>query len=336
MYAVAGPAFWQPLASGYKALLNSILRTDFKMADDRDSLLREVDEELRRDQLQRLWSQYNGVIIGAVAAIVLGVLGYQIVHGRRIAAAEAAGAQYQAAVDFIDNKKNDEAEKVLTSLAGGGSSGYAALARLQLAGAQLKAGKTADALGSFEALGKDGSADDLLKSFAQLQAASLRMADADFTEIQNRLKPLAEDGGAFKISAREMLGFAAYKAGNLVEARKYFEPLLIDPNASRQIQERIKVVMTRIAAAEIEKLGAPAPVNGAPTAAPAASEMKSEMKPGEKKDEITDAAPAQPATATAPAAQEPKADEKSSTDKMPDTKSGVSAQPESAPSADKK
>ena len=33
------------------------------MADDNDSLLREVDEELRREQMQKLWQRYNGVIL---------------------------------------------------------------------------------------------------------------------------------------------------------------------------------------------------------------------------------------------------------------------------------
>ena len=318
------------------------------MADDRDSLLREVDEELRRDQMQKLWEQYNGIIIGGFLAIVLAVGGYKVMQSRKIAAAEAAGAEYQAALDLIDNKKADEAEKALSALTTGGSSGYAALARLQLAGAQLKAGKTADALTTFEVLAKDGSADDLLKTYAQLQAASLRMGDADFAEMQNRLLKLAEEGGAFKISAREMLGFAAYKAGNLAEARKYFEPLLIDPNASRQIQERIKIVMTRIAAAEIEKTGAPAPAvaPAAPEAAPAsAGPPKPSIEPApaaqlpeaeapQKADSSTATGTKDGAAASLPDAKQ--ADAKQADTKQADTKQDGVPKPGSGPSTDQK
>lgn len=135
---------------------------------------------------------------------------------------------------------------------------------MQVAGAQAKAGKSAEALATFDALAKEPGADDLLKSFAQLQAASLRLGEADFSEMQNWLNSLTADGSPFRTSARELLGFAAFKGGKYDEARKHLEPLLIDPAASRAIQERIKIVMTQIAAAEV-------PATAAPAAAPPAA-----------------------------------------------------------------
>ena len=67
------------------------------MADDRDSLLREVDEELRRDQMNKIWERYSGLIFGVAALIVVGVWGYKFLESRRIAAAESAGAEFTAA-----------------------------------------------------------------------------------------------------------------------------------------------------------------------------------------------------------------------------------------------
>lgn len=242
------------------------------MADDRDSLLREVDEELRREQMQKIWQRYNGLILGVAALIVVAVGGYKFMQSQRIAAAEAAGAEFAAAVKLSGDNKADDAIKAFEKIAATGSSGYAGLARLQVAGAHLKAGKTAEALAAFEALGKDESADELLKSFAKIQAAALRMGEADFTEIQNRLKPLAGDSAAFKITAREFLGLSAFKAGKLDEARTYLEPLLIDPDASRAIQDRVKIVMAQIAAAEVGKPAAVAPADVPKSEAPKSSE----------------------------------------------------------------
>lgn len=247
------------------------------MADERDSLLREVDEELRREQMQKLWDRYSGVIIGAAALIVAGVGGYKFMESRRIAAAEGAGAEFVKAINLSNDKKTDEADKDFLAIAQNSASGYGELALLQLAGDQVKASKTAEALANYERLAKTGS-DELLKSFAALQAASLRMGEADFTEMQNRLTPLSGDSSPFKTTARELLGFSAFKAGKLGDARKYLEPLLIDPNATSAIQERVKVVMGEIAKTEVA--GKPA----APAAAtPAAT------------------TPAAPATQTAPA-----------------------------------
>lgn len=221
------------------------------MADQQDSLLREVEEEIRREQMAKLWQRYSGLIVAAAVLFVLAVAGYKFFETRRIAAEQAAGADYSVAETLSDNKKKDEAEAAFKKIAEEGPSGYGSLARLQLAAAQAKDGKTADAIATYDALAKDSGADNLLKSFAQLQAAALRMPEADYAEIQNRLTPLAGDDAPFSKSAREMLGVAAYNAGKFDEARKNLEPLLIDPNVSEALQERVKVLMSGIAAAEV-------------------------------------------------------------------------------------
>ena len=250
------------------------------MANDSDSLLREVDDELRREQLEKLWKRYNSLILSVAALIVAAVGGYKFLESRRIAASEAAGSEFASALKLDADKKSEEATKAFQAIADSGPKGYAALAKLHLAGDYVKAGKSTEALAAFEALAKDGSSDELLKSYAQLQAASLRLADADFTEIQNRLTPLAVDTGAFKVSARELLGIAAFKAGKLDVARKYLEPLLIDQGASRAIQDRIKVVMASIAEGELAAKAAAAPAAEKPAAAQAAPEQPA--APGSK------------------------------------------------------
>ena len=42
-----------------------------------DTLLREVDEELRRDRMRKLWRQSAPFIFGAAAAVILLVAGYE-------------------------------------------------------------------------------------------------------------------------------------------------------------------------------------------------------------------------------------------------------------------
>jgi hypothetical protein len=259
------------------------------MADNDDSLLREVEEEIRREQMQRIWQRYNGLILGAAALIVLGVAAYQYLETTRVASAEAGGAKFSAAETLSDDKKKGEAEKAFAAIAESGPAGYASLAKLRLAGAEAKDGKTADAVATYDSLAKQTGADDLLKSFAELQAASLRMGDADYAEVQNRLTPLIGDDAPFAKTARELLGIAAYKAKKYDEARKYLEPLLIDPNASDDLQERVKVIMGEMAAAEVAAntpapVSAPAAVQAPSAPAPTAGPAKTEAQPGAAAD----------------------------------------------------
>lgn len=273
------------------------------MADDGDSLLREVDEELRREKMERLWQRYNGLILGAAAVVIAGVAGYKFLESRRLSATYTAGSQFNAAVELANQNKREEAVKAFQHIAETGPHGYASLAKLHIAGAYVKDGKTAEAVAAFDALAADPSVDQLLKNFAQLQAASLRMDQADFTEMQNRLNSLTGESSPYKVSARELLGFAAFKAGKLEEARKLLEPLLIDPNATRAIQDRIKIVMAEIASAELAKEAPPQatepakPDAASPASAQTAPAEKSETAPAEEKSETAPAA-----TQTAPPA----------------------------------
>jgi hypothetical protein len=259
------------------------------MAEDRDSLLREVEEELRREQMQKIWERYNGLILGAAAAIVIGIGGFTYYKNARTEAAQLAGAEFSKAVALEgDEAKAAEALKAFEQVASSGAPGYATLASLHVAGAQAKAGNVADAVASYEAIAKDASADELLKNFATLQAASLRMADADFTEIKNRLTPLTRASSSFKTSASELLGLAAFKAGAFDEARSYLEPLLIDPAATQAIQDRVKIVLGTIAAGEIAKAG---DVEGE-TAGPATGSPAGNAATDTPKDAAPDAASA--------------------------------------------
>lgn len=228
------------------------------MVDRNDALLREVDEELRREQLEKLWQKYGTYAFAAAALIVVGVGGSKWLEARRQAAAEAAGTTYHTAVAALAAGKSDDAAKALSGIASAGPGGYALLSQLQLAGVALKAGNTADALKSFEEIGNSPSADRLLRGFAQLQAASLRMADADFTEMQNRLNDLTAADSPWRANAREMLGVAALKAGKTDEARKAFEQILGERNTPQSVIERARTYMSAIVAADLGKASPPA------------------------------------------------------------------------------
>jgi hypothetical protein len=267
------------------------------MADQNDTFMRELEEELRRERIEKIWREYGTYIIAAVVLVVVVIVGWEFYVNRRTAAAEATGARYEEALALANDSKAGSAGAEFEKLTTDGTGGYPTLARLQLAGALLDQGKTAEALAAYEALAKDGSADPLLGDYAALQAAGMRLGEADFTEMQNRLTPLIGDESPWHFSAREMLGIAAFKAGNATEARALLTPLLLDQKTPRSIAERAQIVMAEIAADEIAKkdaAGSPAAPAGAAAAADAPKDAaKDAPAPG--------AAPVEPAPAAAKA-----------------------------------
>jgi hypothetical protein len=223
------------------------------MVDKNDSLFREIEEELRRERLAKFWDKYGVYVIGLGAAILAAIGGYQLWHGRQVALANEGGTLYESAVRLTGEGKTDEALKEFGTLSDGGHRGYASLAALQSAGADLKAGKADEALVQFDKVAKDQTADPLLKSFAALQAASLRLGKADLPEMQNRLNDLAADGNPWRHYARELLGLAAYKAGDIVAASKEFDRILSDTGAPQGVMARVRVLMGQIMADTLAK-----------------------------------------------------------------------------------
>jgi hypothetical protein len=242
------------------------------MAHQDDSFLREVEEELRRERLEKVWRQYGTYILIGAGLILFGVLGYKYVETSRMTAAQTAGARYEEALALAAESKEGSAAKEFETLTAEGTGGYRSLARLQLAGALLKEGKDAEALAAYEALSGDSSADQMLRDYAALQAAALRLGKADFTEMQNRLNPLMGDGSPWRYSARELMGLAAFKAGKTDEARTLLTPLLVDQQTPQSINERVQIVLAQIATGEIaKKTGSAAPAAAAADSAPPAS-----------------------------------------------------------------
>lgn len=257
------------------------------MVDRNDTLIREVDEELRRERFEKLWKQYSPQILLAAGVFVALVGGYKFWEFGRIKAAQSAGASYVEARELLAQNKPDDAAKVLDKLAKTGSTGFSALARLQLASSAAKAGKSAEALAAFETLAKDESADPFLRDFAKLQAAGLRLGEADWTEMQNRLNALAAEKSVWRAGAREMLGLAAMKAGKLDEARTTFQTLLGDRNTPPGIAERVRIAMSRIVESELAKPAAAGPAAtdaGKPDSGKADSGKTGAAKPEAAKD----------------------------------------------------
>lgn len=231
------------------------------MADGTDTFIREVQEDMRREQLLRIWERYGAYLIAGVVLLVLAVAGYKYLEYYRISSAEAAGASYRAAIVLSEQGKPEEAQKALEAIAGKSSSGYAALAGLRLAASAAKAGKTTEAVAAFDAIAKGGAADELLRDHAALQAAMLRLDTADWTEMQNRLNDLANDKNAWRFSARELLGLAAYKAGRMADARKAYEQLLGDQGTPPSMVERVQLMLNVLTEADVAKGTSTAPAN---------------------------------------------------------------------------
>lgn len=244
------------------------------MADQTDVFVREVQDEMRREKLARLWDKFGIFFIGLAALLIIGVASYQYAQYSSRVAREAASVQFEAATKLAAEGKAQEARQAFEAMMKTAPAGYGTLARLRDAAALSTENKNTEAVAVYDAVVKDTGADALLRDFAAIQAALLRLDAADWTEMQNRLKDLINDGNAWRAPARELLGIAAMKAGDQDAARKAFEQVLGDSSAPPAIAERARIMMTILTEAALSKAAA-SKEGDKPSAAPAAKEAAS-------------------------------------------------------------
>lgn len=220
-----------------------------------ESIFREVDEAIRQDQLKVLLRKYGLLVLGGAVAIVAGVGGYKFWNYWTAQQASDAGGRFVGAVTLLRDGKNAEAIEVFKSLADEGPSGYRRLARFRLAAVYAKDGKIAEAINIYDKLAADSGLDKIQQGFAVIQAATLRLDDAPFDEMNKRLKALAVTGNPWRHSARELLGLSAYRAGNRAVAERYFNVMLGDQQTPANMRRRAEMMLSLL----VQSTGAPAP-----------------------------------------------------------------------------
>jgi hypothetical protein len=239
------------------------------MADPiRDMMAREIDEELRREQLLKLWDRYGIYLIIAAALVILGVGGWKLYQNWTLQANQAASSQYLVALSEFGAKRSSEAQKTLEDLVPNAPPGYAVLARLRLAANDGAAGNTLDAAAAYDRIARDQAVDPILQDFARLQIAMLKFDTITFQELRNQLSSLANDRSPWRYTARELLGIGAAKAGFPEEARNHFQRLASDRQAPPGVSERARVMVALLDEEERAKGEPKAAVEDRPAAAP--------------------------------------------------------------------
>lgn len=219
------------------------------MADQNDSFIREVNDELRSEQMQRTWRKLGPAIITAAVLVVLGTAGYRVYDYWTDDRSSQSGDQFLAAQKLAADGKNDQALKAFDALEKTGFGSYPVLAQFRAASLLAQKGDQAGAISAFQALAKDNSVPQALRDVAHIRAGWLLIDNGTYDQVAAEVSVLAVPGQALRSSAREALGLAAYKAGQLDRAREWFQQITEDVQSPRNVSSRAQIMLDNIAAA---------------------------------------------------------------------------------------
>ncbi|HLJ62464.1 MAG TPA: tetratricopeptide repeat protein [Stellaceae bacterium] len=201
-------------------------------------IFREVDEELRRDNLMALWRRYQRTVIAAAAVVIAAAALWSGWRQYETHQREAAAARYVGAMDLARAGKDKDAADALAALGQTGSTSHALLARFEEAALRARAGDREGAVAAYHTLADDGAMDPLYRALARLLEAQNALEKDDPKTIIDRLAPLTDLKSPWSPMARELTALAQIKAGNTQEARKIYQSLADDPATPRAMRQR--------------------------------------------------------------------------------------------------
>ena len=197
----------------------------------------EVNEEVRRDQLKKLWDQYSIYIIALAILIIAGVggwRGYQYLEAKKAA---EAGAAFDKAAELSEQNKHAEAEAAFADLSAKAPYGYRVLSRLRAA-AEVSARDKPAAAKMFDDIAADSSIGASERDIARIRAAQLLLETTTYPNMLQRLESATAPGATFRHTARELLALSAWRANDATATRQWLDMIANDGDTPPGLRSR--------------------------------------------------------------------------------------------------
>jgi hypothetical protein len=210
-------------------------------------LFDEVDEDVRRDQLKRLWERYSIYIVAGALLIIASVggwRGYQYLEAKRAA---EAGAAFEKAVELSEQNKHAEAETAFNDVAAKAPSGYRVLARLRAA-AEAASRDPQAAAKLYDDISADRSVGAAERDLAKVRAAGLLLESTTYPNMLQRLEPATTPGSTFRHTARELLALSAWRANDTTAARQWLDLIANDGETPPSVRSRAEALQALLPA----------------------------------------------------------------------------------------
>ncbi|MEM6667141.1 MAG: tetratricopeptide repeat protein [Pseudomonadota bacterium] len=207
-----------------------------------DPILREIDEEVRREQYKQIWKRYQWLIIAVVVLVVGGTAGYRGWEALQSRQAAETGDRFLGAIDSIEAGDVAVGQATLAEIAQSGPAGYQALASLRAAAALAEAGDRDGAVTAYDAFAAGNDGDEALRQIAQVRAARLLLSTASYDEITRRMEPLTAADAPFRHSAREVMLLSAYGSGDFRKAQEWIGVIQGDVAVPANIRSRADLI----------------------------------------------------------------------------------------------
>jgi hypothetical protein len=206
--------------------------------DPAQSFVREVDENLRRDQARDFLKKNGPWIIGAILLFLAAIAGWLYWQDRQLKQAEAQTERLNTVMSQVGSGQVAGAEAQLAPLAEADSEGVSAAARLTRAALALQKSDRKTAVDQYRAVMTDEGLAKPYRDLATIRLTALEFDQMKPADVIARLKPLSVAGNPWFGSAGELTAMALLQLGRKDEAGRMFGAIAADKTVPETIRSR--------------------------------------------------------------------------------------------------
>ena len=213
-----------------------------------EGILREIDEDLRKEQFAKLWMRYGKILIGVAIVVVSSVAGYKAWQSYDVTYRGQQGERFAATIRLAGDGNGEAALNALTDFQADASQGYQMLAGFQAAALMADGGDGQGAATAYDKLASDKSLDTIYRDLAILLGTIQRMnSGGDAASSTTALASLVADNNPWRHSARELIAVLAEQSGDKAKARELFTALSDDATTPQGIRLRARELLAGLA-----------------------------------------------------------------------------------------
>jgi hypothetical protein len=203
-----------------------------------ETFLREVDENLRRDQLRDFGKRYGGWLIAAVALFLIASGGFIWWQQHKVQLSQKHVEQLAEIFKDIGSGDTSAAPKQLDDLSQSSSKGVRATAMFTRAALAIQQNDLKLATAKYREIAGDSSLPQPYRDAALIRQTALEFDSLQPQQVISRLEPLAKPGNPWFGSAGEMTALALIKQGQPAQAAQLFAALARDRSVPDTIRAR--------------------------------------------------------------------------------------------------
>jgi hypothetical protein len=211
------------------------------VAEEINSIIEEINEELKNDQLLAFLKKHRDSIIAIIAVTVIGILAYSSWYSRR----NQQMAEITDTLMEVLQSPTVEKHLIMDRLMEDAPSELIPILSILKLGRNLSSSKdiqeNSEAL---IALAKKQGVDIVWKDLATIIYVSHSLKAT--SELIELLRPLTDEGRPFRFTAMEFMAMNYEKIGDHKKAEEILKKIIADNEAQKTLKKRVSILLNRI------------------------------------------------------------------------------------------